>query len=64
MTLKQAIEQYDTTAGKSFDFFIQGLIIVSLVSFSIKTLSDLQPGIRQLLVLPSSSVVTPQPACT
>ena len=51
MTLKQVIEKHDTTAGKSFDFFIRGLIVVSLVSFSIETLPDLQPSTRQLLAV-------------
>ena len=49
MTFKQIIEQDDTRAGKGFDWFIQGLIVLSLVSFSIETLPDLGPRTRQLL---------------
>ena len=49
MNLKQLIEQNDTRAGKIFDLFIQALIVVSLVSFSIETLPDLRAGTRQLL---------------
>ena len=49
MTFKQIIEQDDTRAGKAFDWFIQGLIVLSLVSFSIETLPDLGPRTRQLL---------------
>lgn len=41
--LKQIIETRDTTAGKVFDFTIQFLIIISIVSFSIETLPDLNP---------------------
>lgn len=41
--LHRIIERHDTTAGRAFDIFIQILIIVSLVSFSIETLPDLSP---------------------
>ena len=42
-TLKRIIEQEDTRLGRGFDFFIQFLIVVSLVTFSIETL----PGLSQ-----------------
>lgn len=51
VTLKQIIEQDDTRAGKIFDRFIQGLIVLSLVSFLIETLPDLNAKIRQLFEL-------------
>ena len=47
--LKQIIEQSDTTAGKAFDFIIQALIILSLVSFSIETLPNLSVESRNTL---------------
>jgi voltage-gated potassium channel len=41
MNLKSIIEKHDTTAGKIFDYFIQFLIILSLISFTIETIPDL-----------------------
>ena len=41
MTLKVIIEESDTRSGRFFDLFIQALIILSLISFSIETLPDL-----------------------
>jgi voltage-gated potassium channel len=39
--LKQVIEQNDTPHGRVFDLFIQLLVVLSLVSFSIETLPSL-----------------------
>ena len=39
--LKKIIEDTDTLGGKIFDICIQLLIILSLISFSIETLPDL-----------------------
>lgn len=47
--LKKTIESTDTLAGRVFDFFIQSLIIFSLVSFSIETLPSISVGLRQFL---------------
>ena len=41
MNLKQIIETRETTAGKVLDFFIQFMILLSLISFSVETLPDL-----------------------
>ena len=41
MSLKTIIEKNDTKFGRIFDLFIQFLILISLVSFSIETLPDL-----------------------
>ena len=41
MKIKQIIEESDTKAGKCFDLFIQLLIVISLISFSIETIPDL-----------------------
>lgn len=49
MTLKQVIEESDTPAGRVFDLAIQGLIIVSLVAFTVETLPDLPRGFRKFL---------------
>lgn len=48
-TLKQIIEDHDTPAGRLFDFVIQFLIILSLVTFSIDTLPDLKDDTKALL---------------
>ena len=49
MNLKQIVERNDTPPGRVFDFAIQGLIVLSLVSFSIETLPDLRPATVRLL---------------
>ncbi len=48
-TLKQIVEDQDTPHGRFFDFFIQFLIILSLVTFSIDTLPDLSDNSLALL---------------
>lgn len=45
-TLKQIIEQSDTRLGRLFDLFIQSLIILSLISFSIDTLPGLSSSTK------------------
>jgi voltage-gated potassium channel len=49
MKLKTIIEENDTTIGKIFDFFIQFLIIISLISFSVETLPDLNLKTKRFL---------------
>jgi len=56
MQLKRIIEENDTTAGKTFDFFIQFLIVFSLVSFSIETLPDL--SVNTKIILNIAEVIT------
>lgn len=41
--LKRIVERSDTVAGRTFDLAVQGLIVVSLVTFSIETLPNLSP---------------------
>ena len=43
MNLKRIVERTDTAAGRAFDFSIQSLIVLSLVSFAFETL----PGLTQ-----------------
>ena len=45
MNLKSIVEKNDTTAGRIFDFFIQSLIILSLISFTIETIPNLSSSI-------------------
>ncbi|QDU08946.1 ion transporter [Gimesia aquarii] len=47
--IKQIVEDSDTKSGKTFALFIQALIILSLVCFSIETLPDLSPESKELL---------------
>lgn len=49
MNLKQIVEQNDTPSGRIFDLFIQALIVLSLVYFSLETLPDLRPDSQRLL---------------
>lgn len=51
VALKQVVEESDTRAGRAFDLSIQCLVIVSLVSFSIETLPDLENHTRRFLEL-------------
>ncbi|OQX94936.1 voltage-gated potassium channel [candidate division KSB1 bacterium 4572_119] len=47
--IKNIIEQNDTKSAKIFDFTIQALIIISLISFSIETIPDLNETLRKSL---------------
>lgn len=48
--LKETITNINSTRGRSFDIFIQVLIILSLISLSFETLPNLNPQIQQLLL--------------
>lgn len=47
--LKQIIEDNTTKSGRIFDFFIQFLIVLSLISFCIETLPDLSKTLKRVL---------------
>jgi len=47
--IKKIIEQNDTKGGQAFDIFIQSLIIISLISFSIDTLPNISTKLSQVL---------------
>lgn len=47
--IKATLENSDTLLGKVFDLFIQALIVLSLVSFSVETLPDLSATMRTAL---------------
>ena len=49
MNIKQIVEQDDTAGGRAFNVLIYSLILVSIVTFSIETLPDLDKGIRDVL---------------
>lgn len=49
MNIKQIVEQDDTAGGRAFNVLIFSLILVSIVTFSIETLPDLDEGVRKVL---------------
>lgn len=57
LKIKQTIEEQDTTAGKVFDWFIQLLILLSLLSFTIETLPDLSESTKHTLRISETVIV-------
>ena len=49
MDLKSIVENRDTTAGRIFGLTVQILIILSVITFSIETLPNLEASTRELL---------------
>jgi voltage-gated potassium channel len=49
VAIKKIIERSDTKAGKIFDLFIQVMILISLVCFSIETIPDISDVTRDVL---------------
>ncbi len=49
MSIKEIVEKNETRSGRAFDLFIQSLILLSIFTFSVGTLPDLDVGIRELL---------------
>lgn len=49
MNLRQTITNIDSRSGRRFDIFIQILIILSLIAYSIETLPDLNEETRRFL---------------
>jgi len=47
--LKEVVEKSHTGLGRVFDLFIQALIVISLITFSVETLPDLSVGARHFL---------------
>ena len=43
------INNNSTKAGRRFDYILQGIILLSLISFSLETLPDLSPKLREFL---------------
>lgn len=56
--IKSIVEESSTVSGRIFDFTIQFLIVLSLISFSIETLPDLTAESRQLLRIIEISTVS------
>nr|VFJ47924.1 MAG: voltage-gated potassium channel [Candidatus Kentron sp. FM]VFJ48034.1 MAG: voltage-gated potassium channel [Candidatus Kentron sp. FM]VFK07687.1 MAG: voltage-gated potassium channel [Candidatus Kentron sp. FM] len=49
--LKRTIKASDTVSGKVFDLFIQVVIVLSVISFSVETVPGLPPSVVRGLVL-------------
>ena len=49
VSLKETVEESDIHLGRIFDFSIQALIVLSLVTFSIETLPHLSPSHKTIL---------------
>ncbi|MCF6262584.1 MAG: ion transporter [Xanthomonadales bacterium] len=49
VSFKQIIEENNSASGKAFDLIIQVLIVLSLISFSVETLPNLEPDTRTFL---------------
>ena len=47
--LRALVEDNSTHGGRLFDYFVQFVIVVSLISFSIETLPDLSTSVRDAL---------------
>ncbi len=55
--LRKIIEDTDTLSGRIFDLFIQILIAISIISFTIETLPDLSSSTRSILNIIEVSIV-------
>jgi len=58
VSLKSIIEDNDTMAGWGFDLFIQLLIVISIIDFSIETLPDLSSNTIKLLSIIETVIVS------
>ncbi|MCB1936254.1 MAG: ion transporter [Nitrosomonas sp.] len=57
INLQAIVERSDTRAGRTFDIFVQALILISIISFSLETLPNLDAGTRKLLGIIETIIV-------
>ncbi len=57
MDIKAIVERNDTIPGRIFDLVVQMLIVLSIVTFSVETLPDLDTGTRELLEITEVIIV-------
>ncbi len=50
-SLKEIVEDTNTPQGRAFAYFVQTLIVLSLIAFSIETLPNLSPEVRSGLTI-------------
>lgn len=58
MDIKSIVEKNETLAGRTFDLFIQMLIVISIITFSIETLPNLSIKTRQYLGTAEAIIVS------
>ncbi len=49
MDLKAIVERNDTVSGRTFDLVMQSLILISIITFTVETLPDLEADTRKFL---------------
>jgi voltage-gated potassium channel len=57
MDIKGVVERSDTPVGRVFDFSVQGLILLSIITFSIETLPNLDAATIDILQLTEVAIV-------
>lgn len=57
MDIKAIIERNDTVSGRAFDLIVQSLILLSIITFSIETLPELETNTRELLGVTEAIIV-------
>src|SRR5680860_864019 len=57
MDLKAIVEKRDTIAGRIFSLSIQSLIVISIITFSIETLPNLEESTRKFLSAAEAFIV-------
>jgi voltage-gated potassium channel len=57
MDIKGVVERSDTPVGRVFDFSVQGLILLSIITFSIETLPNLDATTIDILQLTEAVIV-------
>jgi len=58
MNIKEIIEKNDTKLGRTFDLCVQVLIFISIISFSIETLPNLNGDTRRFLEITEIIILT------
>lgn len=57
MDIKAIVERNDIPMGRAFDVFVQALIVLSIVTFSIETLPDLKSSTKAILGIIETSII-------
>ncbi len=58
MDIKSIVEKTETVAGRTFDYFIQVLIVISIITFSIETLPNLDVTTKRYLDTAEAVIVS------
>jgi len=49
MDIREIVKDDNSAAGRTFDYFVQALILLSIITFSLGTLPNLEPSTRTIL---------------